>query len=497
MKMHPSSHRQLRKRRRSLSVLSSLLAIWSLAFSSEFLGQTQVKPGFNIFSTEQDVEIGKQSAVEAERQLPILKDASVSDYVNQIGQRLAAVIPGPKYQYQFKVVNVSDVNAFALPGGFMYVNRGLIEVAHNEGELAGVMAHEMAHVALRHGTNQASKAYLAQAGLGVLGGILGGGASGQIIGAVGGFGLNTLFLKFSRNAEQQADIVGAQVLAKAGYNPLDMASMFETLRKQSGSDPGKFQQFFSDHPAPADRAERIREEAKLLGPVRQNYSSEKFQLVRADLQRRPAAPSMQQIAKGPSPSDQRPGRRGDGSTISIDRPSSRTRTFQQRDGFFKVEYPENWRPYESQNGYGATIVPDGGIATSGQEQQSIIYGAIINHYVPFEGSISRGRNRNGYNLQDATNDLINQLRESNPHLRVSDDLRRRKIDGENSLSTVLSGQSPLTGQEERVTIHTRELSDGHVIYVLLIGPGRDYDVLGGAFQKIISSLRVNDEAIHG
>jgi predicted Zn-dependent protease len=184
--------------------------------------------------------------------------------VTQIGQRLAAVAPGPKYPYQFKVVNVSDVNAFALPGGFMYINRGLIETTRSEGELAGVMAHEMAHVALRHGTNQASKAYLAQAGLGVLGGFLGQSTTGQIIGAIGGFGLNAAFLKFSRTAEEQADIVGAQMLAAAGYNPLDMASMFETLQQQAGGNPSKFEQFFSSHPAPGNRSKRIQDEARLL-----------------------------------------------------------------------------------------------------------------------------------------------------------------------------------------------------------------------------------------
>jgi hypothetical protein len=142
-------------------------------------------------------------------------------------------------------------------------------------------------------------------------------------------------------------------------------------------------------------------------------------------------------------------------------------------------------------------VPEGGVVTSGQGQQSIIYGAIINHYVPFEGSVSGRPNSNGYNLDGATRDLIQQLRESNPHLRSSDGLHGRKIDGENSLSTTLSGQSPVTGEEERVTLFTRELSDGHVIYVLLIAPGRDYDVLAGTFQKIVSTLNVNDKAIHG
>jgi len=209
-----------------------------LALPTQASAQTEVSPGFNLFSPEQDVEIGRQSAAEVERQLPMLDDRNVQNYVSKIGERLAAEAPGPDFPYQFKVANLSDVNAFALPGGFMYINRGLIETARDEAELAGVMAHEMAHVALRHGTNQASKAYLAQAGLGVLGGVLGQGTTSQIIGAIGGFGLNTLFLKFSRDDEEQADVVGAQIMARAGYDPMAMASMFETLRQQAGRDPG-------------------------------------------------------------------------------------------------------------------------------------------------------------------------------------------------------------------------------------------------------------------
>jgi len=163
-------------------------------------------------------------------------------------------------------VNASDINAFALPGGYLYLNRGLIEAAKSEGQLAGVMAHEMAHVALRHGTNQASKAYLGQAGLGVLGGLVDSKSDStqKTIGAVGGFGLNTLFLKFSRTDEEQSDIVGAQMMAKAGYDPKDMVDFFEMLRSKASRDPGKVEQFFSSHPPPKDRAARIRKEMKML-----------------------------------------------------------------------------------------------------------------------------------------------------------------------------------------------------------------------------------------
>ena len=141
----------------------------------------RAQPGFNLFSVEQDVEIGRQSAAEAERQLPMLNERSVDRYLGRIVERLAAQAPGARYPYQIKAVNAAEINAFALPGGPMYVNRGLLEAARSEAELAGVLAHEMSHVALRHGTHQASKAYLGQAGLGILGGLLGknGGNTGR------------------------------------------------------------------------------------------------------------------------------------------------------------------------------------------------------------------------------------------------------------------------------------------------------------------------------
>ena len=190
-------------RRAVLMAAVSCLTVVTVVPAPLLAQATQVKPGFNIFSEQQDVEIGRQSAAEAERQLPLLNDQRIESYASQIIRRLAAAAPGSKYPYQIKVVNASDINAFALPGGPVYVTRGIVESVRNEGELAGVMAHELSHVALRHGTNQASKAYLTKAGIGILGGILGagGGAAGTVIQAVGGLGMNALFLKFSRTAE--------------------------------------------------------------------------------------------------------------------------------------------------------------------------------------------------------------------------------------------------------------------------------------------------------
>ncbi|HZS07400.1 MAG TPA: M48 family metallopeptidase [Blastocatellia bacterium] len=283
------------------SVLTWLVTLLLMVWPLPGFGQTEVKPGFNLFSPQQDIEIGRQSAAQAEKQLPILKEKSVADYLSRLGRRLAAQAPGERYPYTFKVVNASEINAFALPGGPIYVNRGAIEAAQCEAELAGVIAHEIAHVALRHGTHQASKAYLAQAGLGILGGVMGRGAAGRIIGAVGGPGLNTLFLKYGRDAETQADVVGAQIMARAGYDPRQLAHYFEALQREAGRDPSKLERFLSDHPSPADRTQRIEQEAALLhyqGAAREVGGFDKVQRL---LRKMPKAPRMAETARREPP----------------------------------------------------------------------------------------------------------------------------------------------------------------------------------------------------
>jgi Zn-dependent protease with chaperone function len=492
--------------RRAAVVLIGALCL--TAASTPLMAQaTQVKPGFNVFSQEQDVEIGRQSAAEAERQLPLLNDRRVEGYATEIIRRLAAAAPGAKYPYQIRVVNASDINAFSLPGGFMYVNRGLIESARSESELAGVLAHEMAHVALRHGTHQASKAYMAQAGIGILGGLLGRGRNpSQIFQAIGGLGLNALFLKFSRDDEYQADTVGAQIMGGAGYDPRAMADFFQILRSQQKSEPGRLQQFFSDHPAPADREARIRQEAQRIGAVRTSREVGGFPEVQSQLRGMGRAPTMQQIARGEVPrgtgtrggngrNGNYGGQAGQPGQVPVGRiepPSTRLATYRQRDGFFSIEYPDNWRPFEPDNGFGVTIVPEGGVVDTGDGQQSIVYGVIVNHYDPFEA----GNSRRAVTLDQATRDLIAQVTSSNTHLRASGSPRRETIDGAPALSQVLAGRSPATGEEERVTVFTRELPDGHVIYSLFIAPGRDYATMAPVFSRMVRTIQVNDEVAH-
>jgi len=487
---------------------AGLVAIALMAGAAH--AQTKIKSGFNLFSVEQDVEIGRQSAAQVEQQLPIINDTTATNYVRAIGQRLAAAMPGSRFNYQFKIVNASDVNAFALPGGFMYVNRGLIEAAKNEGQLAGVLAHEMAHVALRHGTNQASKAYLSQTGLGILGGFLGKdeGSTSKVVGAVGGFGLNALFLKFSRTDEEQADVYGAQTLARAGYNPQDMIDFFGTLASLQSRNPSKVEQFFSSHPAPANRAERIRTEMRSL-TIQTTAPVGSIARAKSALASQPAARTTQEIAKSGSTSTPTRTYPENGTLGQIEAPAETYRAFTSQQGLYRIEYPSNWSVSAAGDGMGVTIAPQGGFVAAGGPTDDLVYGVVVNHYAPFgsesddtgrfnfQASPGSGGSVSRTTLATATNDLVSEIMRTNRTLRVVDDSQRSDvIDGAKALSLVLSGTSQVTGQEERVTVFTRELPDDHVIYALFIAPGRDYAALRPTFNRMISSLRVDDSARH-
>src|SRR3977135_3322837 len=257
---------------RKLRSASTLAAV---ALSAALLtAQTRIIPPDNKYTPAQDVQLGREAAVEAEKQLPVMRDDGVTSYVEDIGQRLVTAVPTElrhsEFRDSFKVINLREINAFALPGGPMFVNRGMIEAAKTEGEVAGVMAHELSHVVLRHGTAQASKATKYEVGQvagAILGAIIGGGW-GQVISQGTQFGLGTAFLRFSREFERQADIEGAQIMARAGYDPIDMANMFKTIAKQGGSGGP---QWLSDHPNPGNRVQYITQEAQALrveNPVR-------------------------------------------------------------------------------------------------------------------------------------------------------------------------------------------------------------------------------------
>jgi hypothetical protein len=476
-------------------ILAVVIAVTLMAGVAE--AQTKVNPGWNMFSPQQDVEIGAQSAVQAERQLPILRDREVDDYINRIGQRLAANAGGPQFQYRFRVVNASDINAFALPGGYVYLNRGIIENARNEGEVAGVLAHEIAHSALRHGTHQASKAYAAQAGLQILGGLLGGKVgnnTAQILNTVGGIGMNALFLKFTRDLETQADVRGAQILSASGYTPADMVSFFQQLERV---DRSKKTTWLSHHPAPPDRIARIEKERLLLHePSTPTQNTQQLASIQRDLRRYGSAPTMAQIAQGTANNPPMTSNTGSSSIGRVPAPSSSFRQYSNRGGAYQIAYPSNWRVYDS-GGFGVTIAPEGGVGTI-DGRTEVVYGLIVNHYEP-SGSATRQslRGSGSVTLESATNDLIAQIRQTSPHLRViSGSGQQLRLDGRTALAASLRGRNPNTRLDERVTLVTRALPDGHLVYVVFVTPEAEARNYNGVLNRIVQSVNVAEGRRH-
>jgi hypothetical protein len=443
--------------------------------------QTRITPPDNKYSPAQDVELGRQAAAEARQQLPILHDDAVSSYTEDIGRRLVAAIPPnlqhPEFHYTFEVVNVREINAFALPGGPMFVNRGMIEAAHTEGEIAGVMAHELSHVVLRHGTAQASKATKYEVGQvagAVLGAIIGGGL-GRVISEGTQFGLGAAFLRFSREYEQQADLEGAQIMARAGYDPRDMANMFKTIEKQGG--PGG-PQWLSDHPNPGNRVEYITREAQALrveNPVRDTRA---FQQVQAHLHELPPAPTTEQATRNAgrrptgAPGRDTPPRGG------VEPPSTSFRTYNEGN-VFRVSVPANWRELAGGTNT-VTFAPEGAYGRANGQ-------SVFTHGVEF----GIGRNE-AHDLQTATQELIESLHAGNPNLSGSTRLERTTLGDRRGLRTLLTNQSEATGQSETIQVVTAQTRDGNLFYAIGVAPSDAFGSYRNVFDRIVGSVQLMD-----
>ncbi|HEY8227886.1 MAG TPA: M48 family metallopeptidase [Pyrinomonadaceae bacterium] len=235
-------------------------------------------------STEKEVRQGRELAAEVDRQAKFIDDPMITEYVNRVGQNIV-LHSDAKVPFTIKVIDSDEVNAFALPGGFFYVNKGLLLAADNEAELAGVMAHEIAHVAARHAVENQAKATLLEY-LAIGGSIFLGGIPGMIYQNTAGLGLLGMFMKFSRSAEEEADKLGVQYMYAAGYDPGAMATMFEKLEAKNKKKPGFIARAFSTHPAPPERRAAALALAARF-PEREEYviSSSEFQRVKGRLLR--------------------------------------------------------------------------------------------------------------------------------------------------------------------------------------------------------------------
>jgi predicted Zn-dependent protease len=244
---------------------------------------------FTLVSVEQEIEIGQQANAQVRKEVPELRDAQVAEYIRSIGRRLARQAAGPKYPYTFTVADYREINAFALPGGPVWIHRGVLHAATNESQVAGVLAHEVAHIDQRHAAGQLTKAMMANLGLGLLGAVLGNGGGASAAQTAASFLTNGIFLKFSRDDEREADAVGLQLLRRAGWDGRGMVELFEILQREAKRNPGSVEVFFSSHPPPQDRIARLQAEAGRGGGTR---DTPQFQAVKARLQRMAPARAM-------------------------------------------------------------------------------------------------------------------------------------------------------------------------------------------------------------
>jgi beta-barrel assembly-enhancing protease len=434
-------------------------------------GRVTENPSAGSYSIEQEIQLGLQGKTEIERKLKILPpDHPLSKYINSLGLQLAAKAPGYKFPYSFKVVIEKSINAFALPGGPIYVHTGLVSAA-NEAELAGVMGHEISHVVMRHSARQASRQMKAQVPLAILGTVLGAGVGG-LAGSLAQMGMTltsgSVFMKYSRDAEKEADMVGAQIIYDAGYNPEAIVSFFLKLKQQSGSSNGP--SFLASHPDPGDRAKDIQ---KILSrfPAKQYQTADSPEFTAAKQSLENLGSAQPSAASGPT------------APTNLERLNAKSiasndwKTFEHM--AYTISYPATWQA----NGDATSSVsfwPQGGAAAG-----VIAYGVIVSGFQPKTKS---------NDLDVAFRELESDLKQSNPELEIFNsaqsftlnDRPARRVDWTGASAIQEAGQA----LKERVRLVAVQAKSGIVIYLVLVSPEADLDAMSPVFDHILSSVHI-------
>jgi hypothetical protein len=473
--------------------------------------QTPIKLHSNKFSPADDIKLGREAAGEAEKQLQIVRDPELGGYLERVGQRLAGAIPTefqhPEFQYSFKVVNAKEINAFALPGGPMYVNTGMITAARSEDEMAGVMAHEISHVALRHGTAQVSKGQKWQTLAGLMG------AGGQILGGplgtvaqLGSQGVSVYLLKFSREYETEADLLGARIMANAGYDPRELANMFKTIESQgSGGGPS----FLSDHPSPKDRVAKINQEAQALQintaavPDKHDFMIAQQRLTGrgggqftgnqgygnqgySNQNAAPANTGNQGYSNQGAHANMGGGGNQPNATApntALPKPSGRVEPTSAKyksykEGVFAVNIPDNWQELNEQSGL--WFAPNGGFGSSNGQN-------VFTHGVSFGAIELKGRA-----AQQATDEFIKSMTQGTKMRARGGYQPMNNIAGRNWKLITFDNVNEATGRPELVNIATTPLRTGDLLYMIAVCPTDEYPKYQSVFLTILRSIQLTD-----
>ncbi|MGE5205591.1 MAG: M48 family metalloprotease [Chlamydiota bacterium] len=461
-------------------------------------------PGEVSLTREQQQQLGLKAMSQVYQQMPVLPDSSpVTQYVQQLGKKLEKVIPQQyTWPYQFHVIEQKEINAFALPGGPIFINVGTITAADNEAELAGVMAHEMSHVYMQHSAKQMKQNVGPSilAGLGQILGSMVGGVGGAIASIGGQMAGGMWSMKYSRGDEAQADAVGAIILWKAGYNPKAMAEFFQKLEKEAG--PGG-PQFLSDHPNPGNRVQAVDNEIKDWPPKPYQDNSQAFVAARQQATKVKAY-TAQQIEQGakngtwarqnqkvgavpkavPVSSTSPPAGEGRatpgndslaGLTYEQIKPSGSYSQYQQNG--ISISYPNNWQASSSQNG--VTIAPQAAVSQAG-----VAYGVVM----------GTAQMPSGTSLDQAAQMLAQEMEQSNPGLQASGSAKSVTVNGMQGRSQMLMGNSPvqqngkpLPEQDWLVAVAG---PNSQLVYAVFVSPQRDFGRLKPTYEHMLHTLQL-------
>jgi len=459
------------------AVLTAMLSV----LVTGLVAQTEIKLPKNRYTPQQDVELGREAAAEVRKQYPIIRDEKIATYLTKLGDRLVEAAPAELkqsvYEYSFTPVNVKEINAFALPGGPMFVNRGMFDAADSEGEVVGVMAHELSHVLLRHGTANVSKAQNPWLQLGQLAGAVGGavvgGAAGSAITQGSQLGLGSLLLRYSRDFEKQADLLGSQIMARAGYDPRALAHMFQTIEAESKG-AGGTPQWMSSHPNPGNRTQYINKEADALA-IAKPADMSGFEPIKTAFASLPPGKSMADVEKGGA------GSGGGEANTSVGTPGQPvpqpSAEFHEISGgkVFQAAVPTNWTTLSGNNSI--KVVPQNGYGQfKGQ--------TIFSHGVEF--GVVKASSRD---LKTATNEWLKAVAQGNPELKLAAQQQAVRISQRSALATPLINPSPLGGSEH-IGVYTTFLADGNLFYYLTVAQETDAQAFQETFRKIGESIKL-------
>lgn len=466
-------------------------------------------PGKASMSRENQRALGLEVAAQVYEQMPILTDSSAeTQYIRQLGQKLVATIP-PQYSwpFEFHVVAQKEINAFALPGGPMFINLGTITAAANEAELAGVMAHEMAHVYMQHSAKQAGKAQTTSVLAGIASIALGATAGGMV-GQLGQMGIQMgtqgLMLKYSRSDESEADRVGTIILYKAGYNPVAMADFFKTLQAQGGNSPP---QWLSSHPSPGNRQQAIEKEIQNWPP--QNFTSDSaaFRKIRQQAMEMKAY-TAQEIAQGAKSgqwaalnkkngatfrptggnalptvaSEANPTPSAKASAVSPNSVTPSHRMVNETLGPISIDRPENWQVrLPDQQGEFIVIAPEAGVTNNG-----VGYGVLLN------GTAQQAKRMT---ISEITSQIVKQLQQNNG-LELLQSAQAITVGGSEGRSVMLRSPSPFldrTGQPqiEQDWLVTVPRKDGSVIFMIFVAPQAEFAHFKPTYEAMLKSVSLS------